>query len=223
MRKIRNLICIMLFIYPCIEVYSQNWITKPNILILDISKDSFYGDTKQQGWDGNLVASSSYQVASININVEVKIFSNDGYILFYLPQKAASYSIIRGYLQVANFNQKDNKITLLDKIYLTEKVPEKLFDDIPPVVIIELTREKYSEKANDLGWITNHTISGENQVASINYNFYSPVYSSDGYLLFYLVKGAVEYSIKTMSIELANYDQKNSVINLGKIVIKKVM
>jgi len=81
---------------------------------------------------------------------------------------------------------------------------------------------KFSEKANEVDWTTNHTISGDNQVASINYNNYAPVYSSDGYLLFYLVKVAAEYSIKNMEIELVNFDQKSSIAKLAKVPIKRI-
>ena len=136
MRKMRICLCFIAVFFSCSFVFCQAWDPKPNVLYLSIGKEAFYSNTKQQGWEGNTVASSGYQVASINYNMEVKVFSNDGYFIFYLPQKAASYSIIRGYLQVANYSQKDNKITLLGRISLTDDKPAKIIDEIAPIIIL---------------------------------------------------------------------------------------
>lgn len=219
MNKLRTMLCVAGLLWFSQVGYSQDRI-QPNVIVLDTTADQFWSQADKMGWQKNHVAIGDGRVTSINYYREIPVYAKDGVFLFDMTQMAATYARIKGYLRLALYDQNTQRITWLGMFDLTDVVPPQAKEPVYPKVVLDMSKNDFMDEADEFCWSVGTVSSGVNQVSSVNFQLQSPVYSSDGYLLFYLVAGNAEYVLRNGYLELTLYDGKQ-ITKLGTIPVKK--
>ena len=179
-------------------------------LVIAATNAEFQAIARNAGWLSGHVANNDTSVSAVNYYKDAAVYSSDGVLLFYVYQEAATRSIIAGYIQLANYDRTSKKSSMLVSLPLSDAIR---LEPVHPVVRLGLSRKEFSTETARLGWTDYLIPINDKQVRPVNLSKVAPVYTKDGFLLFWVGRDEADYMLASGYMSLASIDRKSPRLN----------